>query len=153
MTDRDTYREEVREEMAKEEVREARAEAEVQRARAEALEQDIDKERIRAAKDQRLASFKLTSFIWWLFGIIEGLIGLRVLLKMMAANPNNPFAAFLYGITEPLVFPFQGLTAEPAASGFVLELSSIIGMVVYALVAWALVKAIEVLLYRPRGTV
>lgn len=153
MTDRDTYREEVRGEMAKEELREARAAAEVQRARTEALEEDIEKERVRAAKDQRLATFKLTQFIWWLFGIIEGLIGLRVLLRMMAANPNNPFAAFLYGITEPLVFPFQGLTAQPAADGFVLELSSIIGMVVYALLAWALVKAIEVLLYRPRGTV
>lgn len=76
-----------------------------------------------------------------------------MLLKMMAANPINPFAAFLDGITEPLVFPFQGLTAQPAADGFVLEISSIIGMAVYALLAWAVVKAIEVLLDRPRGTV
>jgi len=27
------------------------------------------------------------------FGVIEGLIGLRVLLKLMSANPDNPFAA------------------------------------------------------------
>lgn len=100
-----------------------------------------------------MATFKLTQFVWWVFGIAEGLIGLRVLLKLMAANPSNPFAAFLYGITQPLIWPFQGLTAQPSASGFVLELLSLIAMAVYALLAWALVKAVEILLYRPSGTV
>lgn len=136
-----------------EEAMRARVEAEAERARAQALEEELEGQRIRAAKEQQLATFKLTQFVWWVFGITEGLIGLRVLLKLMAANPNNAFAAFLYGITQPLIWPFQGLTAQPSASGFVLELSSIIAMVVYALLAWALVKAIEVLLYRPRGMV
>jgi hypothetical protein len=35
----------------------------------------------------------------------------------------------------------------------VLEVSSFIAMVVYALVGWGLAKLVEVLFYRPRGTV
>jgi hypothetical protein len=38
------------------------------------------------------------------------------------------------------VWPFAGLTASPSASGFVLEISSIIAMFVYALVGWGVAE-------------
>lgn len=104
------------------------------------------------ADEQRVVTFKLTQLVWLFFGVVEGLIGLRVLLKLMAANPDNPFAVFIYGITEVFVLPFQGLTAEPSAAGFVLEIHSIIAMLVYALLAWVIAKFVWVLLYKPRGT-
>ena len=37
--------------------------------------------------------------------------------------------------------------------GMVLEISSVIAMVVYALIAWALERIIWVIFYRPRGPV
>ena len=45
------------------------------------------------------------------------------------------------------------MTATPAAGGMVLEISSLIAMVVYALIAWAIERTIWVIFYRPSGPV
>jgi YggT family protein len=85
--------------------------------------------------DQRQVLFKLSQFIWLSFGVLEGLIGLRILLRLMAANPASPFARLVYEITQPFLAPFAGLTATPAANGVVLEVSSIVALFVYALLS------------------
>ena len=80
-------------------------------------------------------------------------IALRIGLKLIGANPASPFAVFLYGFTGFFLLPFAGLTATPAAGGMVLEISSVIAMVVYALLAWGLERLIWVIFYRPRAPV
>jgi hypothetical protein len=80
--------------------------------------------------------------IWLFFGILEGLIGLRVFLKLIAANPENPFARFIYAVTDLFLWPFFGLTVTPAAEGIVLEIPSLIAMLVYALIGWLIVRAV-----------
>lgn len=101
----------------------------------------------------RVTTFKVTQLIWLLFGLLEAAIGLRVIFKLIAVNPNNAFAAFLYRVTDLFLAPFQSLVGAPAAEGMVLEVSSIIAMIVYALIAWALDRIAYVLFYRPRGGV
>jgi uncharacterized protein YggT (Ycf19 family) len=102
-------------------------------------------------QEQRIFSFKATQWLWLGLGIIEVLIGLRVLLKLIAANPESPFAAFIYNVSDIFLFPFAGLVGAPAAGGMVLEFSSIIAMLVYALLAWGLERIVWVIFYRPRG--
>jgi uncharacterized protein YggT (Ycf19 family) len=94
---------------------------------------------------------KITRFIWWATGVLEGLIGLRVVLKLMAANPGNPFANFVYAITNIFLWPFQGLTATPQADGVILEISSVIAMMVYLLLAWVVVELFWLVLGRERA--
>lgn len=96
---------------------------------------------------------KVTQLIWLLFVVLEILIGLRVLLKVIAADPNNTFANFIYQITSLFLSPFFGLTSTPAAQGMVLEIPSIIAMFAYALLGWLIVKVIWVLFYKPNTTV
>lgn len=98
---------------------------------------------------QRIQVYRFTQLIWLLFGILEALLGLRIILKLIAANPGNPFASLIYNITELFVWPFQGLTATPEAGGMVLEIHSVIAMLVYAILGWALVKLSWILLYNP----
>ena len=104
-------------------------------------------------QEQRLFSFKATQWIWLGLGIVETLIGLRVILKLIAANPESPFAAFIYNVSAIFLIPFEGLVGTPAAGGMVLELSSIIAMLVYALLAWGIERIVWVIFYRPRGSV
>jgi hypothetical protein len=104
-------------------------------------------------RERRIFTFKATQLVWLLFGILEALIALRIGLKLIGANPDSPIAVFIYGFTSLFLFPFVGLTATPAAGGMVLELSSVIAMVVYALIGWALERIIWVIFYRPRGPV
>jgi YggT family protein len=99
---------------------------------------------------QRQTLLKLSQFLWLGFGILEALIGLRILLKLMAANPQSPFAQLVYAVTQPFLAPFAGLTATPAANGIVLEVSSIFALFVYALLSILVERLIWILFSRPR---
>jgi YggT family protein len=90
--------------------------------------------------NKRLVAYRTTQLIYWVFGLIEGLIAIRFVLKALGANPSAGFAEFIYGITAPLVAPFAGLFGNPAAQGSVLEVHSIVALIVYALLAWLLAK-------------
>jgi hypothetical protein len=92
---------------------------------------------------------RVTQFVWYAFGILEGLLGLRFILKLIAANPDSGFTQFIYGITAPFMLPFQGLTATPSSGGIVVEIPTLVAIIVYALLAWVIVKLIWLLLYRP----
>jgi uncharacterized membrane protein len=104
-------------------------------------------------RERRILTFKATQFVWLFFGILEALIALRIGLKLIGANAASPIAAFIYGVTSLFLAPFAGLTGTPSAGGMVLEISSVIALLVYALIAWALVKIVQVIFYRPRGPV
>lgn len=104
-------------------------------------------------RERRIFTFKATQLVWLLFGVLEALLALRIGLKLIGANPASPVAAFLYGFTDLFLWPFTGLVGTPEAGGLVLELTTVIAMVVYALIAWALERIIYVIFYRPRGPV
>ena len=94
------------------------------------------------AGSQWLWLSKLSSIVWLIIGILEVFIGLRVILRAIAANPDNSFAAFIYNASAPFLSPFFGLTGTPAAGGAVLEVPSLIAMVVYFLLGWLIVSII-----------
>lgn len=98
---------------------------------------------------RRAALVKISRVIWFLTGILETLLGLRFVLKLLAANPDAGFARFVYGITSVFLVPFQGLTATPSASGAVLEIPTLIAMLVYGLVAWGIARGVWVIFDRP----
>jgi len=104
-------------------------------------------------REFRIFTFKATQLVWLFFGTLETLIALRIMLKLIAANPASPIAALIYTLTDLFLFPFAGLTITPAYGGMVLELSSFFAMVIYALIAWAIERTIWVIFYRPRGPV
>jgi hypothetical protein len=96
------------------------------------------------AVDQRQLLNKLTQLIWLLAGVLQALIAIRIFLKLIAANPNAGFASFIYSLTGLFLLPFSGLTAQPStATGSILEISSIIAMVVYALFFWLITRLLR----------
>ena len=104
-----------------------------------------------SGQGQRVATFKATQIIWLLLGLLEASIALRVVFKLIAVNAANPFAKLLYNVTHLFVAPFKSLVGNPASGGMVLEISSIIAMLVYLLIAWGIERIVHVLFYRPRG--
>jgi hypothetical protein len=104
-------------------------------------------------RERRIFTFKATQLIWLFLGILEGLLALRFVLKLIAANPASPIAVFIYGFTSLFLWPFSGLTVTPSAAGMELEISTMIAMVVYGLLAWAVERIVWVIFYRPRGPV
>ncbi len=106
-----------------------------------------------SGRQQRVATIKATQIIWLLLGLLEAAIALRVVFKLIAVNAANPFAKLLYGLTHLFVGPFTSLVRNPASSGMVLEITSIIAMLVYLLIAWGIERIVNVAFYRPRGPV
>ena len=104
-------------------------------------------------RGQRVNSFKVTQFVWLFLGLLETLIGLRIWFKLIVADPISPITQFVYRFTSPFVNPFTGSRGTPVVSGLALESSSIIAMLVYALLAWELERIIWVAFYRPRESV
>jgi len=92
-------------------------------------------------KDAVSPAFGIAWVVYVVLGIGVGLLIIRVILKALAANTGADFTRFIYGITDPLVAPFQGIFAtRQAGTGSVFEFSSVVAIVVYALVAWAIVR-------------
>src|SRR5579859_578059 len=94
---------------------------------------------------RRIAAYRLTQLVYWAFGLVEGLIAIRVILKALGANQAAGFAQFIYNITAALVAPFINLFSNPAYGNSVLELSSIVALIVYSLIAWLLGKLVWIL--------
>jgi len=106
-----------------------------------------------AGREQRAASFKATQLIWLLLGILEAMLALRFIFKLIGVNPANAFATLLYSVTGFFVGPFASLTGTPSAGRIVLEISTLIAMIVYLLIGWALERIVYLIFYRPRGPV
>ncbi len=85
---------------------------------------------------------KVQNTIYLLFGILEGLLGIRFVLELLGANPAAGFAQFIYTITNPFLAPFVGLFGTARSGGSVFDVSILVAILVYALIAWVLVKIV-----------
>ncbi len=65
--------------------------------------------------------------------IIELLLSIRLIFKFLVVNAGTPFVAWLYGITAPLVAPFAKIHPDWRVSGFVINFTTLVALVVYAI--------------------
>jgi uncharacterized protein YggT (Ycf19 family) len=92
----------------------------------------------------------VTRVVTLLFTVLEVLLLLRFVLKLFGANANQPLVSGLYGITEPLVRPFQGIFPQPAGPP-ALDLAALLAVGFFFLVA-ALIVALVRAITAPRTT-
>jgi hypothetical protein len=76
--------------------------------------------------------------------LVEALLITRVILKLLAANPEAGFVRVIYSRSALFVAPFQGIFPTPATQNGVLELSSLVAIAVYAFIAWGIVRLIAI---------
>lgn len=81
--------------------------------------------------------------IYFIFGVIVAFIALRIILLLLAANQGNAFVDFVYSVSGIFVAPFFGIFRyTPVYGESVFEVSSLVAIVVYALIAWALASLV-----------
>ena len=71
--------------------------------------------------------------VYYIGGVIIALIALRFLLLLLGANQGSGFVDFIYGLSGIFVAPFVGIFGEPTFGVSYVETSSIVAIVVYAL--------------------
>lgn len=87
----------------------------------------------------------VTRVVTLVITVLEALLLFRFVFKLAGANAGQPLVNALYGFTEPLVRPFQGIFPEPRTPAVVIDVPALLAIVFLFLVGWlivALVRAI-----------
>ncbi len=99
-------------------------------------------------KNQSRANMRywIASVVYFVLGVLEVILLLRFVFRLLGANRFNGFVSFLYDLSHVFVAPFNGIFNDQAlGSHSVLEVSTLIAMLIYALLAWGLVSLGRVL--------
>ncbi len=77
--------------------------------------------------------------------IITGILALRFILSLLAANRSNAFASLIYSLSHPFVAPFFGLFNYQEQVGIVrFEFETLVAIAFWALVTWMVVRLITI---------
>lgn len=110
-----------------------------------------EKKRGIAAANQNSSIARVINIVYFMFGALELLLAVRVILQLVGVNAENGFASFIYGLSAPFVALFASLMQNPALSATsVLEVTTLIAMLVWAIVAWLTGRLLWLVLSRPR---
>lgn len=83
--------------------------------------------------------------IWYIAGVIIVLLAFRIVLLLLAANQGSGFVNFIYSVAGVFAAPFYGIfNYTPNYGHFYFEISSVVAIVVYALVAWGLGTLVDI---------
>lgn len=89
--------------------------------------------------------------VWYVFGFIEIVVGLRFLLQLFNAQDTG-FASFIYDASNPLVSLFRGVFGAPDLIGVSsFDSAAFLALLMYPLIAWAINGLID-LVMRPVHT-
>lgn len=108
------------------------------------VQQQTRKVDTEATADSRSVAGKI---VWYIFGVIGTLLAFRFVLKLLGANPESGFVDFIYAVSGVLTAPFDsifGVTSTKSGDvQSVFEPSILVAIAVYALVAWGIVKLLN----------
>jgi len=99
---------------------------------------------------KRVASSSQTVeyLIYFFFGALEILLAFRLVLKLMGASTASGFVGLIYGLTGIFILPFEGIFRRATTQGIettsVLEPSTLVAIVVYAVLAWGIVMLVRI---------
>ena len=97
-----------------------------------------------SSKSEATSSQTIEYIIYFLFGALEVLLAFRLVLKLMGASLASAFVGLIYGLSGIFILPFEGIFRRWFSQGVettsVLEPSTIVAIIVYAVLAWGIVK-------------
>jgi hypothetical protein len=86
-----------------------------------------------------------------LFGLIQILIGLRILLLLLDAREANALVRGILDVSQVFVAPFEGILRTDAlrASGSVLDVSAIVAFVGWTILELIIIWAVSIFRREP----
>jgi len=86
--------------------------------------------------------------VYYILGALEILLAFRLILKIAGASTGSVFVRLIYGISRFFVMPFEGIFRRFSSQGLettsVLEPSTLVAIIVYAILAVGIVKLIRI---------
>ncbi len=92
---------------------------------------------------------RISQIVDYIFFLIYGLLAIRLMLALFAANNNAGFVQFIKNITDPLYSPFKGIVPSLSVEGgFTLALPIVVALVVYVLLHLAINGLLRIFVHR-----
>ena len=91
-------------------------------------------------------------FVAFIFGVLQALLILRLVLLVLVANPGNDIVAFVLNVTDPFVEPFRGMFALDkvgANHGSVLDVAALVALIGWTLIEALVLAALRIFARRP----
>jgi uncharacterized protein YggT (Ycf19 family) len=84
--------------------------------------------------------YRATQVIWYVLYLIEALLAFRFILRLVGANTNAGFTDLVYTLSQPFYQPFANVVRGLRVEGSVMDWNILLAMLVYWLLAWAIVR-------------
>lgn len=84
--------------------------------------------------------FHASQFVWYILLLTEGMLFLRLFLKLFGANPSALFTDTIYTLTNPLVAPFVAVFNTTRLENNIFEWTTLLAAVVFFMLALAITK-------------
>ena len=94
---------------------------------------------------------RLQQLVGLAFIVVEGIVALRVVFKAMGANAQAGFSSLVYSVSSPFVGPFHPVFKDGNINGHPFELGSVLAMLVFALLAYLVLRVVRVLFFSPHS--
>lgn len=88
---------------------------------------------------------KLVRLIYYVVGVVNVILLLRLILRAFGANRISPFVQLIYNLSDIFLAPFRNVFDVAAAGEMVIEPAILVAMVVYTLMARGVVELIYIL--------
>jgi YGGT family len=86
--------------------------------------------------------------VYLFFGVVDGLLVIRLLLKLLGANPTAGFSNWIYNVTGFFMAPFKNILPTIGNEQSQLEMAVVLAILVYALLGWAIARFVAIVFYR-----
>jgi uncharacterized protein YggT (Ycf19 family) len=96
-------------------------------------------------------AFRIARGVHYLFGLLEALLGLRILLMAFGADPQAGFTATIFGVTDPFLIFFRNIFPTISTGMGTLDLSAVLALIIYAILSWGITSFITSLGNHPRA--
>ncbi|GHO92988.1 hypothetical protein KSF_030360 [Reticulibacter mediterranei] len=97
------------------------------------------------------ARYWTTTITYFVLAVLEIILFLRFLFRLLGANQGNAFIMFLYDLSHVFVGAFNGIFNDQTLGRSVFETSTLVAMLIYALIAWGIVSLARVV-FVPRAS-
>ncbi|HEY2004552.1 MAG TPA: YggT family protein [Candidatus Saccharimonadia bacterium] len=86
--------------------------------------------------------YRGANIVYLITGLVELMLGLRFAFLLLGANQGSGFVTFVYALTYPLVAPFNGIFGTPSIDRSTFDPATLVAMVIYAVIGWAIVRLV-----------
>ena len=92
---------------------------------------------------QEAKAEKNNQVIWYIIGVINALLALRIVFRLLGANDTG-FVSILYTVTSPFTVLFRGIFAEPSLNGSYFDIPAVLAIIILSLLGWGISSLINV---------